>query len=119
MEIISGVGCSIIKHLCEMCNFLGVSSFFTIFVMRLGNNDSRARSLKCLSFNKIFYKPFNHFTIMVTITATDVRVKIVKNWIIDLQNWQEMEVNSFNYDNEPLPTYKFTKEQAKALNLIK
>ena len=36
MEIISGVGCSIIKHLCEMCNFLGVSSFFTIFVMRLG-----------------------------------------------------------------------------------
>lgn len=30
-----------------------------------------------------------------------------------------MEVNSFNYDNEPLPTYKFTKEQAKALNLIK
>lgn len=119
MEIISGVGCSIIKHLCEMCNFLGVSSFFTIFVMRLGNNDSRARSLKCLSFNKIFYKPFNHFTIMVTIIATDVRVKIVENWIIDLQNWQEMEVNSFNYDNEPLPTYKFTKEQVKALNLIK
>lgn len=87
--------------------------------MRLGNNDSRARSLKCLSFNKIFYKPFNHFTIMVTIIATDVRVKIVENWIIDLQNWQEMEVNSFNYGNEPLPTYKFTKEQAKALNLIK
>lgn len=52
---------------------------------------------------------------MVTIIATDVRVKIVENWIIDLQNWQEMEVNSFNYD----PTYKFTKEQAKALNLIK
>lgn len=62
---------------------------------------------------------------MVTIIATDVRVKIVENWIIDLRNWQEMEemeemeVNSFNYDNEPLPTYKFTKEQAKALNLIK
>lgn len=54
---------------------------------------------------------------MVTIIATDVRVKIVENWIIDLQNWQE--VNSFNYDNEPLPPYKFTKEQAKALNLIK
>lgn len=52
---------------------------------------------------------------MVTIIATDVRVKIVENWIIDLQNWQEMEVNSFN----SLPTYKFTKEQAKALNLIK
>lgn len=33
---------------------------------------------------------------MVTIIATDVRVKIVENWIIDLQNWQEMEVNSFN-----------------------
>lgn len=59
---------------------------------------------------------------MVTIIATDVRVKIVENWIINLQNWQEMEemeVNSFNYDNEPLPTYKFTKDQAKALNLIK
>lgn len=56
---------------------------------------------------------------MVTIIATDVRIKIVENWIIDLQNWQEMEVNSFNYDNEPLPTCKFTKEQAKALNLIK
>ena len=56
---------------------------------------------------------------MVTIIATDVRVKIVENWIIDLQNWQEMEVNSFNYDNEPLPTYKFTKKQAKALNLTK
>lgn len=38
---------------------------------------------------------------MVTIIATDVRVKIVENWIIDLQNWQEIEVNSFNYDNEP------------------
>lgn len=56
---------------------------------------------------------------MVTIIATDVRVKIAENWIIDLQNWQEMEVNSFNYDNEPLPTYKLTKEQTKALNLIK
>lgn len=33
---------------------------------------------------------------MVTIIATDVRVKIVENWIIDLQNWQEMEVNSYN-----------------------
>lgn len=56
---------------------------------------------------------------MVTIIATDVRVKIVENWIIDLQNWQEMEANCFDYDTETLPTYKFTKEQAKALNLIK
>nr|DAS86261.1 MAG TPA: hypothetical protein [Bacteriophage sp.] len=31
------------------CFFFGVSPFFAIFVMRLGNNDSRARSLKCLS----------------------------------------------------------------------
>lgn len=52
---------------------------------------------------------------MVTIIATDVRVKIVENWIIDLQNWQEMEVNSFNYDNEPLPTYKIYKGASKSL----
>lgn len=51
---------------------------------------------------------------MVTIIATDVRVKIAENWIIDLQNWQEMEVNSFNYDNEPLPTYKGASKSLKS-----
>lgn len=56
---------------------------------------------------------------MVTIIATDSKIKIVENGIINLQNWQEIEANYFDYDTETLPTYKFTKEQAKALNLIK
>lgn len=52
---------------------------------------------------------------MVTIIATDVRVRIVENWIIDLQNWQEMEVNSFNYDNEPLANLQIYKGASKSL----
>lgn len=97
--------------------FFGVSSFFTIFVMRLGNNDSRARSLKCLSFNKIFYKPFNHFTIMVTIIATDIHVKIIEKGIINIKDYPAAEFDSVQYEREP--ARKFTREQAKALGLIK
>lgn len=68
-------------------------------------------------FNKNFYKPFNHFTIMIIIIATDIHVKIIENGIINIKDYPAAELDSVQYEREP--ARKFTREQAKALGLIK
>lgn len=53
---------------------------------------------------------------MVTIIATDIHVKIIENGIINIKDYPAAEFDSVQYEREPR---KFTREQAKALGLIK
>lgn len=54
---------------------------------------------------------------MVTIIATDIHVKIIENGIINIKDYPAAEFDSVQYERES--ARKFTREQAKALGLIK
>ena len=54
---------------------------------------------------------------MVTIIATDIHVKIIENGIINIKDYPAAEFDFVQYEREP--ARKFTREQAKALELIK
>ena len=54
---------------------------------------------------------------MITIIATDIHVKIIENGIINIKDYPAVEFDSVQYEREPVR--KFTREQAKALGLIK
>ncbi len=54
---------------------------------------------------------------MVTIIATDIHVKTIENGIINIKDYPAAEFDSVQYEREP--ARKFTREQAKALGLIK
>ena len=53
---------------------------------------------------------------MVTIIATDIHVKIIENGIINIKDYPAAEFDSVQYERA---SRKFTREQAKALGLIK
>lgn len=53
---------------------------------------------------------------MIIIIATDIHVKIIENGIINIKDYPA-ELDSVQYEREP--ARKFTREQAKALELIK
>lgn len=54
---------------------------------------------------------------MVTIIATDIHVKIIENGIINIKDYPAPNLIPFNMEREP--ARKFTREQVKALGLIK